>query len=108
MLSFLLYVQQCNEQAADEEERVHREGGIPNDLVPERTLSDDALELDEGRMNQTMKIFYVKVFLYSTLFSPMANICRYVCTIMVHSTEKTRRPCKQEVCDCKRMGRVLT
>lgn len=28
----------------------------------------------------------------------MANICRYVCTIIVQSTEKTRRPCRQEVC----------
>lgn len=52
MLSFLLNVEQCNEQAADEEERVHREGGIPNDLVPERTLSDDALELDERRKDE--------------------------------------------------------
>lgn len=101
MLSLLLHIEQSDEQAADKEKRIHRKGGVPNDLVPEGALSNDALELERRKNNDIRYILII--FLYSTLFSPMANICRYVCTIIVHSTENTRRPCKQEVCDCKRL-----
>lgn len=53
MLALLLEVEQSDQQAADEEKRVHREGGIANHLIPHRTLRDDAFKL--GLWQRLMK-----------------------------------------------------
>jgi len=45
MFAILLEVEQGDQQAADEEERVHREGGIANHLIPKGTLRDDPFKL---------------------------------------------------------------